>query len=41
MPKYRTKIKVEKETHRIFGINGVIALLSSNQNYNIETIDVL
>ncbi len=41
MSKYRTNIKVKKEAHQIFGINGAIALLSNNQNYNIETIDIL
>ncbi len=41
MQKYRTKSKDTKAYHQIFGINGVLALLSSGQNYNIETIDIL
>jgi len=41
MPNYRTKIKEKKETHQVYGTNSVIALLNSDQNYTIETIDIL
>ena len=39
--KYRIKPKVRKEIHQIFGINGVLAVLSGNKKYHIQTIEIL
>ena len=41
MLKYRTKQKAGKEIHQIFGINGVLAVLGGDNNYHIQTIEIL
>jgi len=41
MVKYRTKPKIREEIYQIFGINGVLAVLSSDKQYHIQTIEVL
>ena len=41
MIKYKTKSKIDKNIHRIFGINGVLAVLDCDNNYHIKTIEIL
>lgn len=41
MVKYKAKPKVRNEVHQVFGINGVLAILSSSNNYDIQTIEIL
>ena len=41
MEKNRTKQKVGKEIHQIFGINGVLAILGGDKKYQIQKIELL
>jgi len=41
MTKHRIKSKVRKDIHQIYGVNGVIAVLSSENKYHIQTIEIL
>ncbi len=37
----RTIPKLRKEIHQIFGINGVLAVLSNNKKYHVQIIEIL
>lgn len=41
MANNRAKLKVRKEIHQIFGINGVLSVLRSKKKYHIQIIEVL
>ena len=41
MVKYKSKSKIGKDIHQIFGINGVLAVLDGDNNYRIQTIEIL
>jgi len=41
MVKYKIKSKTEKDIHQVFGVNGVLAILGSDNNYFIQTIEIL
>lgn len=41
MANNRAKPKVRNEIHQVFGINGVLAILSSKNKYHIQIIEIL